>query len=92
MSLRLMYIQILLRSIAQVLVLNHLPSLDLDSEDTTKNGKKLFPGLSLMKIYKVHSENYAKRVEDIFRGLVVLGLPNSSLTGRRQLRMKSLFF
>ena len=39
-----------------------------------------------MKIYSVHSENYAKRVEDLFRGLVGLGLPNHSLTGRRRLR------
>ena len=41
-----------------------------------------------MKIYRVHSENYAKRV-DLFRGLVGLGLPNHSLTGRRRLRKKS---
>ena len=32
------------RSIAQVLLLNHLPSQDLESGDTTKSGKKLFPG------------------------------------------------
>ena len=76
----------LLKSIAQVQLLNRLPSQDLESGDTTKSGKKLFPGLSLMKIYKVHSENYAKRLEDLFRGLVGLGLPNHSLTGRRQLR------
>ena len=44
MSLRLMYSPILLRSIAQVLLLNHLPSQDLESGDTTKSGKKLFPG------------------------------------------------
>ena len=29
---------------AQVLLLNHLPSQDLESGDTTKSGKKLFPG------------------------------------------------
>ena len=86
MSLRLMYSPILLRSIAQVLLLNHLPSQDLESGDTTKSGKKFFPHESLMKIYRVHSENYAKRVEDLFRGLVGLGLPNHSLTGRRRLR------
>ena len=34
MSLRLMYSPILLRSIAQVLLLNHLPSQDLESGDT----------------------------------------------------------
>ena len=65
---------------------NHLPSQDLESGDTTKSGKKLFPGWSLMKIYRVHSANYAKRVEDLFRGLVGLGLPNHSLNGRRWLR------
>ena len=43
-NLRLMYSPILLRSIAQVLLLNHLPSQDLESGDTTKSGKKLFPG------------------------------------------------
>ena len=32
------------RSIAQVLLLNHLPSPDLESGDTTKSGKKLLPG------------------------------------------------
>ena len=30
---------------AQVLLLNHLPSQDLESGDTTKSGKKLFPWL-----------------------------------------------
>ena len=34
MSLRLMYSPILLRSIAQVLLLNHIPSQDLESGDT----------------------------------------------------------
>ena len=82
-SLRLMHSPIFLRSIAQVLLLNHLPSQDLESGDTTKSGKKLFPGSSLMKIYRVHSADYAKRVEDPFRGLVGLGLPNHSLTGRK---------
>ena len=63
MSLRLMYSPILLRSIAQVLLLNHLPSPDLESGDTTKSEKKLFLGYSLMKIYRVQSANYLKRVE-----------------------------
>ena len=44
MHLRLMYRPTLLRSIAQVLLLNHLPSQDLESGDTTKSGKILFPG------------------------------------------------
>ena len=35
---------ILLRSIAQVSLLDHLPSQELESGDTTKSGKKLFPG------------------------------------------------
>ena len=61
MSLRLMYSPILQRSIAQVLLLNHLPSQDLESGDTAKSGKK--PGSSLMKICRVDSANYAKRVE-----------------------------
>ena len=39
MSLRLMYSPILLRSIAQVL--NHHPSPDLESGDTTNSGKKI---------------------------------------------------
>ena len=43
MSLRLMYSPILLRSIAQVLLQHHLLSQDLESGDTTKNGKKPFP-------------------------------------------------
>ena len=38
MSLRLMYSPNLLRSIAQVLLLNHLPSQELESGDTTKVG------------------------------------------------------
>ena len=37
------YSAILLRSIAQVLLVNHLPSQDLESGDTTKSGK-IFPG------------------------------------------------
>ena len=41
MSLRLMYSPTLLRSISQVLLLNYLPSQDLESGDTTKSGKKL---------------------------------------------------
>ena len=39
-----------------------------------------------MKIYRVHSANCAKRVEDRFRGLVGLELPNHSITGRWRLR------
>ena len=35
-----------------------------------KSGKNPFPGYSLMKIYGVHSSNYANRVEDLFSGLV----------------------
>ena len=31
-------------SIAQVLLLNHLPRQELESGDTTKSGEKLFPG------------------------------------------------
>ena len=42
--------------------------------------------LEFDEIYRVNSENYAKRGEDLFRGLVGLGLPNHSLTGRRRLR------
>ena len=41
MSLRLMYSPILLRSIALVLYLNHLPSQDLESGDTTKSGRNI---------------------------------------------------
>ena len=44
MSLRLMYSAILLRNIAQVLLLNYLSSQDLESGDATKSWKKLFPG------------------------------------------------
>ena len=44
MNLKLMYSSILLRSIAQVLLLNHLPIQDPKSGDTTKSGKKPFPG------------------------------------------------
>ena len=71
MSLRLMYSPTLLGSIAQVLILNHLPSQDLLSGDITKNGKNPFLGQSL---------------EDLVWGLVGLGLPNHSLTGRRRHR------
>ena len=48
-----------------------------------KKWEKTFP---VMKISRVHSANYAKRVEDLFRGRVGLGLLNHSLTGRRRLR------
>ena len=43
-GLRLMCNPILLRSIAQVLLLNHRPSQDLESGDTTKSGKFFFLG------------------------------------------------
>ena len=62
MSLRLMYSPILLRSIAQVLLLNYLPSRDLESGDTTKSGTKLFPDWSLMKIYRVHLQIICAKV------------------------------
>ena len=39
-----------------------------------------------MKIYRVHSANYAKRVLDLIIVLVGLGLQNHSLTGRSLLR------
>ena len=45
MSLRLMYSPIFLRSIAQVLPLNHLPSPVLESGDTTKKWEETFPWL-----------------------------------------------
>ena len=86
MSPRLMYSPILLRSIAQVLLLNHLPSQDLESGDKQKVGRNFSIVKSLMKIYRVYSANYAKWVEDLFRGLVGFGLPNHSLSGRRRLR------
>ena len=41
MSLRLMYSPILLRSIAQVLILSHVPSQDLESGDTKKKGRNV---------------------------------------------------
>ena len=85
MSLRLMNSPILLRSIAQVLLLNQLPSQDLESGDTTK-GEEYYPWLEFDDNLQGASANYAKRVEDLFRRLVGLGLPNHSLTGRRQLR------
>ncbi len=43
-GLTLMYSQILLSCIAQVVLLNHRPSQDLESGDTTRSGKKFFPG------------------------------------------------
>ena len=43
-----------------------------------------FTGCILQIIFK-------KRVEDLFRGLVGLGLPNHSLTGRRRLRKEITF-
>ena len=42
-----------------------------------------------MKIYRVHSANYAKRMEDLFRGLVGLGLPNHSLWKKATQKIKS---
>ena len=86
MSLRLMYSPILTRSIAQVLLLNHLPSQDLGIRRYNKKWVETFPWLEFDEIYRMHSGNYAKRVEDLFRGLVGLGLPNHSLTGKRRLR------
>ena len=47
MSLRLMYRPILLRSIAQVLLLNHLPSRDLESWRCNKKWEETFPWLEL---------------------------------------------
>ena len=47
MSLKSMYNPILLRSFAQVLLLNHLPSQDLESGDTTKSGRNL----SLVRVW-----------------------------------------
>ena len=44
MNLRLMYSPVLLRNIAQVLLLNQLPSKDQESGDATESGKKLSPG------------------------------------------------
>ena len=44
-----MYRPTLLRSIAHVLLLNHLPSQDLESGDTTKSEKIFFPRLELYK-------------------------------------------
>ena len=45
--------------------------------------EETFPWLEFDKKLRGASANYAKREEDLFRGLVGLGLPNHSLTGRR---------
>ena len=47
--------------------------------------EETFPWIVFDENYRVHSEN-AKRVEDLFRALMGLGLPNHSLTGRWRLR------
>ena len=52
----------------------------------TKKGKKLFPGLEFDENLQGAFCKLCKRVEDLFRGLVALGLPNRLLTGRRRLR------
>ena len=83
MSLRLMYSPILLRSIAQVLFLNHLPSQDLESGDSTKSGKKLFPWLEFDENLQGVFCKLCKKGGRLFRGLVGLGLPNHSVTGTR---------
>ena len=82
MSVRLMYCPVLLRSIAQVLLLNHLPSQDLESGDKQK-WEETFPRLEFDENLQGASCKLFKRVEDLFRGLMGLGLPNHSLTGRR---------
>ena len=68
MNLRLMDNPILLRNI--VLLPNHLPSRDLESDDATKSGKEIFPGWSLMKICMEHAANCTIKMEDFFRVLV----------------------
>ena len=51
-----------------------------------KNWEETFPWLEFDENLQGAFSNYAKRVEDLFRGLVGLGLLNHSLTGRRRLR------
>ena len=66
MSLRLMYSLILLRSIAQVLLLNHLPCL---IRRYNKRWEETFPWLEFDENLQGAFCNYAKREEDLFRGL-----------------------
>ena len=58
MSLRMLYSPILLRSIAQVQLLNHLPSQDLESGDTTKKLEKKDP---LSASFKMLGEQHRNR-------------------------------
>ena len=77
MNLRLMYSPILLRSIAQVLLLNHFPSQD---QEIHQKWEEIFPWLEF-------DENlHAKRVEDHFRGLV--GLGTKPFTNRKKVTQK----
>ena len=48
-----------------------------------KKWEETFPWLEFDKNLQGAFANYAKRVDDLFRGLVGFGLPNHSLTGRR---------
>ena len=74
MSLRLMYSPILLWSIAQVLVLNHL-LIRIWNRRYNKKWEETFPWLK-----------FDENLDDLYSGLVGLRLPNHSLTGRRRLR------
>ena len=58
------------KSIAQVLLLNHLPSQDLESGDTTKKWEETFPWLEFDKNLQGAFCKLCKRVKDLFRGLV----------------------
>ena len=51
-----------------------------------KKWEETFPWLEFDENIQGAFCKYAKTVEDLFRGLVGLGLPNHSLTGRRRLR------
>ena len=68
----------ILRRIAQDLLLNHLPSQDLESGDTTKSGEKNFPWLEFDKNLQCAFRRFCKKDR---RGLVRLELLNHSLTG-----------
>ena len=48
-----------------------------------KKWDETFPWLEFDENLQGASANYAKRVEDLFRGLAGLGLPNHSLAERR---------
>ena len=76
MCLRLMYSPIL-RSIAQVQLLNYLPSQDLESGDTTKSGNFF----SLLEFDENLQCAFCRLCKKDGRGLVGLELPNHSLTG-----------